>query len=166
MIRSAQGGAVDFVSTVNDTSSDAHTLAVSGSSVTFGAAVGNTELASLNVTGPTTLDGSVTTGGVQTYNSPTSLGNNVTFTAASGDITFDGAVNAGSYNLTLVGNGVSFGGNVSGTGTLTIEPYTASATIGVDATNGSTLLLTPTDLGYIQSGFADITIGSARIPAQ
>ena len=53
---------------MNDNSSDAHSLVVSGSSVTFGATVGATELASLNVTGLTTLDGSVTTGGGQTFN--------------------------------------------------------------------------------------------------
>ena len=57
--------AVDFVSTVNDATSNTHSLTIAAGSgtVTFGSAVGATELASLAVTGPTTLDGNVTTGG-------------------------------------------------------------------------------------------------------
>ena len=48
----------------------------------------------------------------------------------------------------------------SGTGTLTIEPASVGTSIGVNATSGSTLLITPTDLGDITSqGWANFTIG-------
>ena len=70
-------GAVDFVSTVNATTAGSQGLTVTAGTgtVTFGGAVGGSQkLASLTVTGPTTLDGNVTTSGAQTYNSAVTLG--------------------------------------------------------------------------------------------
>src|SRR5208337_627162 len=59
--------AVDFTSTVDDSSSNTHGLTVSAGSglITFGGAVGTTKLASLAATSSTDIDvnGNVTTGG-------------------------------------------------------------------------------------------------------
>lgn len=92
-------------------------------------------------------------------------GENAKLVSGSGGITIAGTQTMGSHNLTLETDGtLSIGANLasSGSGTLTIEPATASDTIGVDTTSGSTLLITPTDLSYINSqGWANFTIGNS-----
>ena len=89
----------------------------------------------------------------------------LTLISGSGPITISGAQTMGTHSLTLETDGtLSIGADLasSGTGTLTIEPATASDTIGVNETSGSTLLITPTDLGYINSqGWANLTIGNS-----
>src|SRR4029077_19400944 len=79
--------AVNFVSTVDDGTSNTHSLTVSAGSglVTFGGAVGTTKLASLAATSTTGIDlnGSVTTGGSQTYTGPAVIGGNDTLTTTN-----------------------------------------------------------------------------------
>jgi len=64
--------------------------------------------------------------------------------------------------LTLRTDTVDLGGTLSilGTGNLSIEPLTASATIGLAGGSG-TLNLATAELGKFQDGFGSITIGSA-----
>ena len=83
--------------------------------------------------------------------------------AETGTIYTD-AISAGNLNLSMISDNYSMSGNISGAGTLSIAPYTASKTIGIatGATCGSScnILFNNTFLGYIQSGFSNVTIGS------
>ena len=56
---------------------------------------GTTPLASLAVTGPTTLNGSVTTIGTQTYNNAVTLGGTDTLTTTDAAVDFVSTVNGG-----------------------------------------------------------------------
>ena len=124
---------------------------------------GSTALASLATTGTTgtiTLGGNVTTVGTQTYTGPVVLGASDTLVTTNSEVDFTGTVNATSnggqsltvnsgtggtvfgstigathtlLNLSLTGDTLSFGGNLKGTGTLTIQPYTTTGTnINID----------------------------------
>ena len=87
---------MDFVSTVDGTTgAEGLTVSAGTGAVTFGSTVGGTKaLASLAVTGPTTLDGNVTTTGAQSYNSAVTLGATDTLTTANSAIDFAGTVAA------------------------------------------------------------------------
>ena len=62
-------------------------------------------------------------------------------------------------NLTLTDDSVTFGGNVSGTGTLTIQPSTTGRAVNMN--NGTSgLYLSTAEIGYIQSGWGSAVIGS------
>src|SRR5208337_4232730 len=93
--------AVDFTSTVDDSSSNTHGLTVSAVSglITFGGAVGgNAKLASLAATSSTDTDinGNVTTGGTQTYTGPVLIGANDTLTTTNSAVHFTGTVDGTS----------------------------------------------------------------------
>jgi len=94
---------------------------------------------------------------------------NLTGGSANDTFFFDnGAIITGNLdgaagNLTLIGDELDWGGNVSGTGNLTIEPLTASQDIqlgGIDD-NANVLDLTATELSNLSSDFTSITIGGA-----
>ncbi len=75
-----------------------------------------------------------------------------------------GNINGGAGNLTLTGDEIDFGGNLSGTGSLTFQPLTTTQAIQIGGTNtgsSSILDLTGTELSLLQNGFTSITIGSA-----
>jgi filamentous hemagglutinin family protein len=118
--------AVDFADTVNAARPDDAGLTVNAGTgvVTFGGAVGgNDELADLTVTGPTRLNGNVTTFGAQTYNSAVKLGATDTLTNTFGPIDFAGTVDAATADQEglIVNAGtaaVTFGGAVGGTAAL------------------------------------------------
>ncbi len=89
--------AVHFVSTVDATTAGVQGLTVNAGAgtVTFGGAVGGTAaLAGLDVTGPTVLNGNVTTSGLQTYWNAVTLGNTITVTATDAAVEFFGTVDA------------------------------------------------------------------------
>ena len=91
--------AIDFTSTVNG--GFGLTVNAGTGAVTFGGVVGGTTpLASLAVTGPTTLDGFVTTTGTQTYNSAVTLGATDTLTTTNGAVDFVSTVD-GAFGLTV-----------------------------------------------------------------
>ncbi len=71
-------------------------------------------------------------------------------------------VTVSSSNITLTGDTVSLGGTdlFAGTGTLTIKPYSSTTTIGL-AGGAGVFNLDATELGLIQDGFSNITIGSS-----
>ena len=84
-VQSANGN-ITFDSMLNGDGVSGRSLIVDAGTgnVTYDGAVGYIyPLASLSVTGPTTLDSSVTTSGGQTYNSPVTIGGNDTITGAS-----------------------------------------------------------------------------------
>ncbi|NEP57244.1 MAG: CHAT domain-containing protein [Symploca sp. SIO2G7] len=75
-----------------------------------------------------------------------------------------GNISGGAGNLTLTGDEIDFGGNLSGTGSLTFQPLTTTQAIQIGGTNtgsSSILDLTGTELSLLQNGFTSITIGRA-----
>ncbi|NER52359.1 MAG: CHAT domain-containing protein, partial [Symploca sp. SIO1A3] len=79
--------------------------------------------------------------------------------------TITGNLDGGLGNLTLAGDEIDFGGNVSGTGNLTIEPLTLTQSIqigGIDSGSPNILDLTGTEVSLLQNGFTSITIGHAN----
>ncbi|HLO87881.1 MAG TPA: CHAT domain-containing protein, partial [Nostocaceae cyanobacterium] len=106
----------------------------------------------------------VTTKGDIIFNIPYTLTGqgSKTFDAENGTVAFRDTLTLGNNNLKLVGNEIDFGGKVSGTGNLQLEPGTATAGFILSSSNNTTpdtVDLTPTELNYIQNGFKSITIG-------
>ena len=96
-------GSIGFTSTIADGTSDTHALVVNAGSgnVSFDAAVGTTELASLAATGATiTVGGNVTSGGNQTYSGAVTIAGTDTLNASSGNgnITFANTVDDTTAN--------------------------------------------------------------------
>src|SRR5439155_22492803 len=108
-----------FTSTVDATTSgiEGLTVAAGTGSVTFGGAVGGTTaLASLAVTGPTTLDANVTTSGAQAYNDPVTLGASTILTSTgAGDISFNQTLDGPFGLIAKTDGGTNFFGVVGGT---------------------------------------------------
>jgi len=187
--------AVDFTSTVDDSSSNTHALTVSAGSglITFGSAVGgNAKLASLATTSTTDIDvnGNVTTGGTQTYTGPVVLGASDTLTTTNSNVQFTSTVDGTSSgsqsltvsdgtatttfggviggneplnNLTLTDDAVSFGGNIKGTGTLTLQPSTNTVAMNINDGTSSGLYINGTEQGYIQSDWAALVFGDTSM---
>jgi filamentous hemagglutinin family protein len=138
--------------TFNGAVNGAHILSIGNSGgVTFGGVVGGTtSLARLTTgTGTTTIDGNITTTGVITINGPTTLGSDVTISAGTGAVTFNGAVN-GAHNLIISNSGgVTFDSTVgantalsslaTGTGTTTFDGNVTTANGNVTVNGGTTL---------------------------
>src|SRR5207249_8179801 len=61
--------------------------------------------------------------------------------------------------ITLSGNDIALGANVTGSGALTIKPSTAARNITIGADNASDFALNPLELSYLTDGFSSITIG-------
>ncbi|MGK7930662.1 MAG: beta strand repeat-containing protein, partial [Microcystaceae cyanobacterium] len=98
----------------------------------------------------------------------TSQGGNITlvgtgnadFTAA--DIGIFGTISSGAGNLTITANRSFLEGSLQGTGSLTLQPSTATQNIAIgvaDNSNTSQLNLTTAEINNIQDGFSSITIG-------
>ncbi|NEP08911.1 MAG: filamentous hemagglutinin N-terminal domain-containing protein [Symploca sp. SIO2C1] len=81
----------------------------------------------------------------------------------SNDASISGNIDGAAGNLTLMGDELNWGGNVLGTGNLTIEPLTATQNIQLGGTGDSAnvLDLTGTELSNLSSDFSSITIGGA-----
>lgn len=131
-ITSAQGS-ITFNSTLDgDASSDvtpainAVTVSAANGTVDFAGAVGgNVNLASLQVTGATTIGADIITSGAQTYNSAVNLtAADTTLVSTGGNITFASTVTGtgNNNNLTVsAGSDLSINGNVSVDGSLTLS---------------------------------------------
>ena len=168
---SAVNGAVDFASTVDDTTAGGQTLTVSAGTgpVTFGAPVGGTNsLASLTVSGPTKLTGNITTTGTQTFDNAVTLAAPATLTTTNAAIQLLGQVTGGANSLSLssgTGNqtlsGVTTSGNLAltTTGIVTLDGGTYSITGGAPpyvfpavTTNGTLTLGQATNFGAVTLG--------------
>ena len=176
---------VDFANTVDATTAGVQGLTVSAGTgaVTFGSAVGGSKaLANLMVTGtgPTTLDGNVTTTGVQSYGGAVTLGATDTLTTTNSAVDFAGTVDAtatGVQGLTVnAGTGpVTFGSTVgasqslanlmvTGTGPTTLDgnvTTTGAQSYGGTVTLGATDALTTTNstvqfLGTVNAATAGV----------
>jgi len=105
-----------------------------------------------------------TNGGNITFNSTVDGSQLLTLDAGTGTIQFNDVVGGITplNNLTLTADEIDFSGNVSGTGELTIEPFTTNQEIaigGTDSGDSSILELAGTDISLWQNGFSSITIG-------
>ena len=154
---------VDFASTVDATTAGAQGLTVSAGTgaVTFGGSVGGSKaLVNLLVTGtgPTALDGNVTTTGAQSYGGTVTLGASDTLTTTNSMVDFASTVDAataGVQGLTVsAGTGaVTYGSTVgtlralanlmvTGTGPTTLDG--SVTTTGAQSYGGAVTLGPPT----------------------
>ena len=137
----AGNGAINFNGIVGGTTPLGNLTANSNGLTRFAGSVSATSLTT-NAGGSTELNGDVTTSGAvgQSY------GDAVTI---NGDVA-------------LTGDELNFAANVSGAGNLSLQPFTIGQDIqigGADSGNNNILDLTGAEIGFLQDGFASITIG-------
>src|SRR5579859_2818461 len=178
---SAANGAIDFTSTVDGTTPGAQSLTAKAGTgaVTFGAAVGGSKsLSSLSVTGPTTLNGNITTTGTQTFNNTVTLAAPTTLATTNAAIQLLGQVTGGANSLQLSsgsGNqtlsGITTGGNLTltTTGVVTLDSGTYTITGGGSpfvfpavTTNGVLTLGQATSFGAVTLG-SNTTFDSSAV---
>ena len=110
-------------------------------------------------TGTITLSRSLTVTGALTISAGTYNPNAQTTTAGSITVESGGSINAGSTAITLTTNSIDIQGSITSTGALTIQPQTASATMGIGDGASGTFNLTNAELDRLTNGFSAITIG-------
>ena len=176
-VNGTANGAIDFVNTVDATGAGSQGLIVNAGTgaVTFTKAVGGSKaLASLAATGPTALDGDVSTQGAQTYNSAVTLGaatvtlNSDANSLGNGAIDFGAQITGGTDSLALTsgsGNqtlsGLTTTGNLTQTTTGTVTLDTGTYTFGTTTTAFTTPVTTNGTLTLGQATtFAAVTLGS------
>lgn len=122
----------------------------------------------LNTSGPVTINDDLTLAQDSTFSGAVTIGGaDVTISTGTGTLTFGSTLAAGANNLTLEADELQINNNVSGTGTLTMQPFTPGRGVDLAQTEGSTpgdptagiFDLTANELGRIQNGFAQINIG-------
>ena len=88
----------------------------------------------------------------------TSTGN-VALNAGTGTIT-TGTIATGNGNLTLTADDLAIGGNLSGTGTLTLKPSTASRKVNINygSADGTNLNLSTAEVAFLTDGWNAINI--------
>ena len=117
---------------------------------------------SLSFTGPTTLDANLTTANQNiALNSAVTLGADSIINSGTATTSFGSTISDAAHNLTLTGDHLTLGGNVSDTGTLTIQPYSAATIMHINDGTSTGLYLTGAEQAYFQSGFSNITFGNA-----
>lgn len=149
---------------------------VDGSCLTLSSATGTTiipalTLQCLNTSGPITINDDLTLTQDTTFGGAVTIGGaNVTISDGTGTLTFGSTVSAGANNLTLEADELQINGAVSGTGTLTMQPFTPNRGVDLAQTEGATpgdptpgiFDLTANELGRLQNGFAQINIGRSN----
>ena len=180
---STSGAAAKYITT-NGGNVSIPLLFLSGRDLVVNAGTGNVAFGStvqgtrdLTVTGSTIT----TTGG---WGTATALGNvtlnsvnsvilrAMTFTAgktltvdvsgAGNSITTTGAIATGAAgNISFTADDVVLGGNLSGTGTLTLQPYSTSRVINLNrgTADGTNFNLSTAEMGYFVDGWGTINIG-------
>lgn len=94
--------------------------------------------------------------------SPVAISGNTELTSTQATLSFVAPLTTGAGNATLTADEIDFASNVSGTGTLTIRPLTASVGVGLAGTDApSRLDLTAAELARIQPGLSALTIGNS-----
>ncbi|WP_446377291.1 CHAT domain-containing protein [Coleofasciculus sp. E2-BRE-01] len=160
------GGDMIFTNTLNGVTPDSQNLTLNSGTgnITFEDSVGNTvNLGNLNInsTGITQFKGSVTVQSLTTdAEGMTQTRGNVITNGELGQTYRDDVTLVGDIELT--GNEINFFGNVSGNGTLTLQPFNPSHAIALNGetdTNTETLDLSVRDINALQQGFESITIG-------
>ncbi len=160
------GGDMIFTNTLNGVTPDSQNLTLNSGTgnITFEDSVGNTvNLGNLNInsTGITQFKGSVTVESLTTdAEGMTQIRGNVITNGELGQTYSNDVTLFGDIQLT--GNEINFFGNVSGNGTLTVQPFSPSHAIalnGTTDTNTEQLDLSARDINALQQGFESITIG-------
>ncbi len=87
-----------------------------------------------------------------------------TVTAGTGGLTLSSTVGSsvGGFVLgaiSLTSDTIALGGNIYGNSTILLQPTTVSQTIGIGDGASGTYSLSATEIGYLQNGFTEITIG-------
>lgn len=140
-------------------------LTLTGTSITIIPAL---TLECLNTSGAITINDDLTMTEDTTFSGAVTIGGpGVVISTGTGTLTFASTVSAGSNDLTLEADELQINDNVSGTGTLTMQPFTPSRPIDLAQSEGSTpgdptagiFDLTGNELARIQDGFAQINIG-------
>jgi filamentous hemagglutinin family protein len=164
----ANSGNLTFNSQLNGTTTGAQNLSLNSGTgtITFNG-IGNSVLLgniAINGTGNIQMAGDYTFLNSNTFNNPVNLFGNTTINAEN-TIAFNNTLTAGANNLTLNANEINFAGLVSGTGNLTLQPFTSSQNIALagDTDSGTGILdITTADITAWQNGFNSITIGGAN----
>lgn len=140
------------------------TVEAGSGNITFNEAVGNdTAIGALiaNSTGTTAFNNRVRAASLTTNaGGTTQISGNITTTGLLGQIYNDTVRTVG--NISLTGDEMNFAETVSGTGQLTLQPFTANQAIaigGTDSGSNSILDLTGAEIGLLQNGFSSIVIG-------
>ncbi|HEY7992329.1 MAG TPA: filamentous hemagglutinin N-terminal domain-containing protein [Stellaceae bacterium] len=162
------GGDITFNGPVNEavansgfglnlfTSPDSAQLSPTSGTVTFGAAVGQTNaLGSVLVVANAISLQAVTTTGAQTYidglTPSIALNGNLTATGAGADIVLSGAINVAQPNLTITTNGTVSSGNIVLDGSLGGAAITLNAGQGLVWENGALACGAPNTCGQTQT---------------
>ena len=118
-------------------------------------------------TGPITVTGNLGGSGLtfdNLVNVVPAVGTAIAMNAGIGTLAFEGQATLNAVNMTLTAAAISFAGEVTGTGSLTIQPYTNSANIAVggSSTSFTGLNLTAADLAELPlTTLSSVTIGNA-----
>lgn len=93
------------------------------------------------------------------FNAPVTLTRNATFNPGVGAIAFNNSLTANNNPLTLRASEIDFGGLVTGSNTLKLEPATAEQNVTIGDSLAGALNLSQAEIANIQNGFSSITIG-------
>ncbi|HEY9300239.1 MAG TPA: hypothetical protein VIQ31_28520, partial [Phormidium sp.] len=85
---------------------------------------------------------------------------NINLNAGTLTTNSNGTIKAGTGNINLTANKIEIGASISGTGNLTLQPKTASESIGIGDAAEGTFNLDSSEINQLQDGFASINIGS------
>ncbi len=95
------------------------------------------------------------------FNGPVTLAGNANFNPGIAAIAFNSTLNTGNNPLTLTASEIDFGGAVSGTNSLTLQPATPEQNITIGGFTPGNLNLTNAEIANLQNGFSAVTIGRA-----
>ena len=155
------GSTMTLKSTLDGTADGVQGVKVAGGASISGAVGGGKKLASVEVTGQTTLGGNVSTTGNQSYGGQLTLGGNAVLDAGAGKVALS-SVNGGTHNLTLnssnaAADAIQTSGAISEVAALVVN---GRSTLGGDVstsgsqTYGNTVTLSKTDAAYTFTGSA------------
>lgn len=165
------GNTVTLKSTLDATTAGVQGVKVAGNASFANAVGGGKKLASVEVTGQSTLGGNVTTTGNQTYGDRVTLGGNATLDADTAKVSLAG-VDGATHDLALkssnsADDAIKTGGAISNVAALTV---TGKSTLGGDVTttgtqtySGDVTLAGATNFKGSSLGFAGIKAGANNV---
>ncbi|WP_157135547.1 CHAT domain-containing protein, partial [Kamptonema sp. PCC 6506] len=115
-------------------------------------------------TGEVAISSNITTANQDIrFSGPVTLSTPVIFTLGNATIAFGSSLAAGNNPLTLIAGEIDFTGPVSGTNSLSLQPFNSGQTIIIGGFDNNTnaLDLTAAEINALQNGFSSITIGRA-----
>lgn len=118
----------------------------------------NAEMSRLDNTWSEIIIGNTGTTGVKTFNYTTTVADPLTIRSGTGLIDIASNLAIGANNLTLIGRDIAIGGNLTGTGTLTIAPDT-DVSIGLGDLAVGDLHFSDLEVARMDNTFSSIVIG-------